>query len=92
MPVNNIPEQFIEQVKKNPDKIAFQYRLRRNSPYKSITWDYANRLVLEVVFGLKNLGVKKGDNVAILSATRYEWAIADIAILSLGAVVVPLYP
>jgi len=89
---NNIPEQFIDQVKKNPDKTAFQHRLRRNTPYKSITWDSVNRIVIETSLGLKRLGLKKGDNVAILSATRYEWAIADLAILSLGAVVVPLYP
>jgi len=40
---------------------------------------------------MKSLGVKSGDRVAVLSATRYEWTVIDLAILSLGAVTVPIY-
>ena len=41
--------------------------------------------------GLIRLGIEKGDAVAILSENRHEWLIADIAILSIGAVDVPLH-
>jgi long-chain acyl-CoA synthetase len=41
--------------------------------------------------GLKALGVRKGDRIAILSENRPEWTIADFAILLLGAVTVPVY-
>ena len=88
----NIPELFIKQVNKNNDKVAFEYRLRRNEPYRKISWTHLNTMVQEVTYGLIELGVKKGDNVAILSNTRYEWSIFDLAILSIGAVVVPIYP
>ena len=92
MIARNIPNLFIEQVTKNNSKTAVEYRLRRNEPYKSISWTHLSTIVQEVVYGLIELGVKKGDNVAILSGTRYEWSIFDLAILSIGAVVVPLYP
>src|SRR6266545_5817137 len=43
-------------------------------------------------FGLLASGIRRGDRVAILSESRYEWPIADLAVLGLGAVVVPIYP
>ena len=92
MDYKSIPEQFFKNAKENSEKIAFEYRLRRGSPYKNVTWGDSIRMINEVAFGLKHLGLKKGDNVAILSGTRYEWAITDLAVLSSGAIVVPLYP
>ena len=41
--------------------------------------------------GLIAAGVKHGDRVALLSATRYEWTLIDYAIWSIGAVTVPIY-
>ena len=42
--------------------------------------------------GLRDLGVKTGDRVAILSENRPQWTIADFAILCLGGISVPVYP
>jgi len=47
---------------------------------------------MRVSKGLFALGVKAGDNVALVSNTRYEWNVMDIAIQQVGAIVVPLYP
>lgn len=88
----NIPNLFIEQANKYSEKTAVEYRLRRNQPYKSISWAHLSTIVQEVAYGLIELGVKKGDNVAILSGTRYEWSVFDLALLSIGTVVVPIYP
>jgi len=44
-----------------------------------------------VALGLADLGVKPGDRIALLSENRPEWSIADLAILSLGAINVPIY-
>ena len=47
--------------------------------------------VRAIALGLEALGLKKGDRVALLSENRPEWSIVDLAILSLGAVNVPIY-
>jgi long-chain acyl-CoA synthetase len=47
--------------------------------------------VHHVALGLAELGIKPGDRVALLSENRPEWSIADLAILSLGAINVPIY-
>ncbi len=47
--------------------------------------------VRNVALGLAELGIKPGDRVALLSENRPEWSIADLAILSLGAINVPIY-
>ena len=42
--------------------------------------------------GLRLLGVKPGDRVAILSENRPEWTMADFAILAGAGITVPIYP
>ena len=42
--------------------------------------------------GLSSLGLRAGDRVALVSESRPEWAISDLAILTAGAVTVPVYP
>jgi long-chain acyl-CoA synthetase len=54
------------------------------------TRDWFDR-VRDLALGLGSLGVSRGDRVAIVSESRPEWLLADLAILSLGAVTVPVY-
>ena len=53
--------------------------------------DFAVR-VEALAAALRSRGVRHGDRVVLLSENRIEWAIADFAILSLGAITVPFYP
>ena len=48
--------------------------------------------IRDVSLGLSSLGVTNGDRVALISESRPEWVICDMAILLLGAVTVPIYP
>ena len=49
------------------------------------------RRVRHIALGLVELGIQSGDRVALISENRPEWSIADLAILSVGAVTVPIY-
>ena len=60
--------------------------------YRAITYAECRRNVELFALGLANMGVRRGDNVAIISENRPEWIISDMAIIALGAVDVPVYP
>ncbi|HXF43758.1 MAG TPA: long-chain fatty acid--CoA ligase, partial [Pyrinomonadaceae bacterium] len=46
---------------------------------------------LQLAAGFYHLGIRPGDKVAIISENRIEWSLADLALLSIGAIVVPIY-
>lgn len=56
-----------------------------------VTGAEAQAHVNAVAKGLIALGIKPGDSVGIMSRTRYEWTVLDLALWSAGAVPVPIY-
>ncbi len=73
----------------DPDFVIFQRLI--DDAWTDVTCAEAAAEIRSVALGLIDQGVQAGDRVAIFSATRYEWAILDFAILSVGAVTVPIY-
>jgi long-chain acyl-CoA synthetase len=53
--------------------------------------EYVN-ITDSVAYGLLNLGIDRGDKVAIISPNRPEWSLADMGINKIGAINVPIYP
>lgn len=84
-----IPEKFFEAAGEFPRKTALIYK--KNDVYFYLTFQDFSQRVQKFASGLQKIGVKKGDRVAILSENRPEWAVADLAAMSAGAVVVPVH-
>ena len=59
--------------------------------WRSVGWEEAGRRVEELAAGFLAFGIRPGDRVAILGRSRLEWTLADFALISTGAVVVPVY-
>ena len=73
-----------------PDEVAMQEK--RYGIWQPITWrDYQQR-VTDFAHGLAALGVDRGHVVAVLGDNRPEWLIAELAVQSIGAAVVGIYP
>jgi long-chain acyl-CoA synthetase len=70
------------------DRVMLQKRALGWVPISS---EEIYRSVVGVARALQSCGIRKGDRVAILGENRPEWTITDFAILSLGAVTVPIY-
>jgi long-chain acyl-CoA synthetase len=66
-------------------------RYRDASGWRAISHREVEERVNRLAAGLRGVGVGRGDRVAILAENRPEWAIADYAVLCLGAADVPLY-
>ena len=59
--------------------------------YSSLSWKEVRSSVERFSTALKNLGILEGDRVVIVSENRPEWQIADLSIMSIGAISVPAY-
>ncbi len=70
------------------DRVMLQKRALGWAPISS---SEIYRSVVGIARALETWGIRKGDRVAILSENRPEWTITDFAVLSLGAVTVPIY-
>jgi long-chain acyl-CoA synthetase len=66
-------------------------RFKRDGLYHDLSWTEYREMADRAAAGLIELGVNPGDRVSILSENRYEWLIADEAVLSTGAADVPLH-
>src|SRR5262245_26005577 len=69
-----------------------QFMRRGAGGWESISAERALADVEALALALGELGVGRGDHVALLSENRYEWAMTDLAVLGLGAVTVTIYP
>ena len=64
---------------------------KREGQWVHISGQEFVRRVRHVALGLADLGIQPGDRVALISENRPEWSVADLAILSAGAITVPIY-
>jgi long-chain acyl-CoA synthetase len=66
-------------------------KAKQEGLYQDLSWSELQKQIEEAALGLMDLGIQPGDRVAILSENRPEWAVADLATLSVGAITVPVY-
>ncbi|MFD7890056.1 AMP-dependent synthetase/ligase [Streptomyces albidoflavus] len=87
---------FLERVEATPDGEAYRYPVpsAQEGPddWKSLSWQQAATRVFAIAAGLIELGVDAEQRVALASATRVEWILADLGILCAGAATTTVYP
>ncbi len=82
---------FDASVAKFNERPAFQFFSRTKNAWCTMSWLEVSKTVARLANALKHLGLSKSDRVAIISETRPEWVICDIAIMKALGVVVPIY-
>jgi long-chain acyl-CoA synthetase len=84
-----IPSLFQSQAETLGDSTL--YLVKREGVYQPVSWQTVRRDVETLAAALIARGIQPGDRVAILSENRYEWVVADLAILHAGAVSATLH-
>jgi long-chain acyl-CoA synthetase len=87
---DNLAELFLDRVKASPDREAF--RFLRQGEWVSVTWEQTQARVEALAAGLLALGIAPEQRVGIASATRYDWIVADLAVMCAGAATTTVYP
>jgi len=86
---NNTADFLFDNAAERPQHVALQRRV--GDEWRAVTTAQFAEEVAAVAKGLIASGIAQGDRVAVMSKTRYEWTIADFALFTVGAVVVPIY-
>ncbi|MGA8846097.1 MAG: AMP-dependent synthetase/ligase [Nocardioides sp.] len=86
----NVAVQFLDRVAISPDAEAF--RFPRGESWESVTWQQSGDQVARLAAGLLSLGLESEQRVGIAAGTRYEWIIADLAIMCAGGATTTVYP
>jgi long-chain acyl-CoA synthetase len=86
----NCAVQFLDRVEQSADREAF--RFPRGDAWESVTWRQAGDRVRRLAAGLLALGLESEQRVGIASATRYEWILADLAVMCAGGATTTVYP
>ena len=81
---------FRDRVAATPNAEAF--RFARGDQWVGATWSEVREVAYRMAAGLIALGVGPEDRVAIASSTRYEWALADLAVMCAGGATTTIYP
>ena len=85
-----VPGLLLERVKRTPQNVA--YRAKKLGIYKERTWSDLGRMVAHGAMGLRTLGLRRGDRLAIMGDPSEEYLICELAAQVLGAVPYGIYP
>ena len=85
-----VPGLLLERVKNTPNEVA--YRAKKLGIYKERTWRDFGNMVAFCAMGLRELGLKRGDRLALMGDPCEEYAICELAAQALGAVTYGIYP
>jgi long-chain acyl-CoA synthetase len=86
----NVGRQFFDRVSATPNREAYRYP--KGERWESQTWQETGDHVTKLAAGLVALGIEPEQRVGIASGTRFEWILADLAVMCAGAATTTVYP
>ena len=95
-PFRSVPGMFLSRVAESGDAEAFSHPVPgpdgAPEKWETLTWSQTRDRVRDLALGLHSLGVTSQARCAIVSSTRIEWILADLAVLCAGGASTTVYP
>jgi long-chain acyl-CoA synthetase len=88
---NVIMEILEKRINETPGRVYLKYRQKDGKSWDAMTWKQYGEKIDDFSRALMSLGIEKGDKVALIGTSSPDWFIADMSIMTLGAVTVPIY-
>jgi long-chain acyl-CoA synthetase len=89
-PARSVAHMLVDRVHATPRREALRFPVAGG--WESLTWDQVHRQVFDLAAGLLALGIKPEERIGLIASTRYEWILADLAIMCTGAATTTVYP
>jgi long-chain acyl-CoA synthetase len=89
-PARSVAQMLVDRVAATPRREAL--RLPTDPGWESLTWEQVGQQTFDLAAGLIALGLRNEQRVAIISSTRYEWILADLAVMCSGGATTTVYP
>jgi long-chain acyl-CoA synthetase len=86
----NLPQMFFGRAAELGDRARYRHYV--DGTWHDVSWTAMAARVRQLAAALVDMAVAPGDRVALLSGTRAEWMEVDLAILTSGALTIPIYP
>ncbi|MDO5747875.1 MAG: AMP-dependent synthetase/ligase [Actinomycetaceae bacterium] len=87
----NIAWLFNRRVEQDPQQTVVEVKSQLGDEWRKISAAECYEEIQAIARGLIGMGLEHGDTLAILGSTSYEWTLIDMAAMTLGIVVVPIY-
>jgi len=85
----NLVTMFLDVAEERGDAPFLSRKI--DGSWQALSWAQSRDIVASLSAALFELGIKRGDRVALVSENRPEWCLADLAIMAAGAITVPAY-
>ncbi len=89
-PARSVARMLVDRVEKSPRREAL--RFPTDHGWESLTWEQVGAQSFDLAAGLLALGLSNEQRVAIICSTRYEWILADLAVMCSGGATTTVYP
>jgi long-chain acyl-CoA synthetase len=89
-PARSVARMLVARVDATPRREAL--RFPTDHGWESLSWEQVGQQAYDLAAGLLALGLTSEQRVAIICSTRYEWVLADLAVMCSGGATTTVYP